>query len=154
MKISLPGVVLIDEIDAHLHPNWQRRIGQWFCRLFPKIQFIVTTHSPLVCQAAEKGSVWRLPVPGDESAFSGRVQGTDLKRLIFGDVLEAYDTELFGLNGTRSESSLRRMRRLAELNQKSRELGLSEGESNELVELRREMPLAATIEPVVSGVTK
>ena len=60
MEIDLPGVVLIDEIDAHLHPPWQRRIGSWFCKYFPRLQFLVTTHSPLVCQAAEKGSVSRL----------------------------------------------------------------------------------------------
>jgi energy-coupling factor transporter ATP-binding protein EcfA2 len=68
MEIDLPGVVLIDEIDAHLHPPWQRRIGSWFCRYFPRLQFLVTTHSPLVCQAAEKGSVWRLPTPGNNAS--------------------------------------------------------------------------------------
>ncbi len=47
----LPGVVLIDEVDAHLHPTWQTEIGQWFTRYFPKLQFIVTTHSPLICRA-------------------------------------------------------------------------------------------------------
>ena len=47
------GVVLIDEIDAHLHPEWQREIGFWLKRHFPNIQFIVTTHSPIICQAAD-----------------------------------------------------------------------------------------------------
>ena len=50
-----PGVVLIDEVDAHLHPTWQRRIGLWFREHFPKLQFIVSTHSPLICQAATVG---------------------------------------------------------------------------------------------------
>ncbi|MEN8215037.1 MAG: AAA family ATPase [Pseudomonadota bacterium] len=66
MEIDLPGVVLIDEIDAHLHPSWQRRVGLWFRRYFPQLQFIVTTHSPLICQAAEHGTVWRLPTPGSD----------------------------------------------------------------------------------------
>ncbi len=48
------GVVLIDEVDSHLHPEWQRRIGFWLKVRFPKIQFIVTTHSPLICQAADE----------------------------------------------------------------------------------------------------
>ncbi|WP_088258475.1 AAA family ATPase [Fimbriiglobus ruber] len=151
VQIDLPGVVLIDEIDAHLHPTWQRRIGQWFCRLFPKIQFIVTTHSPLICQAAERGSVWRLPVPGDGSAFSGRVTGTALKRLVYGDVSEAYSTKLFGLVSTRSDASRDRMKRLADLNQKSRMEGLTNKEEEELQELRREMPLAAGVEPGANG---
>jgi len=47
-----PGVVLIDELDLHLHPKWQRRIIQDLRRTFPKVQFICTTHSPqLIGQA-------------------------------------------------------------------------------------------------------
>lgn len=42
------GVVLIDEIDLHLHPKWQRRVLADLIRTFPKIQFVVTTHSPQV----------------------------------------------------------------------------------------------------------
>jgi predicted ATP-binding protein involved in virulence len=44
--INTPGVVLIDELDLHLHPKWQRRIIEDLLRTFPKIQFICTTHSP------------------------------------------------------------------------------------------------------------
>ena len=42
------GVVLIDEIDMHLHPAWQKHILNDLCRVFPKVQFIVTTHAPSV----------------------------------------------------------------------------------------------------------
>ena len=42
------GIVLIDEIDLHLHPQWQTEIAKKLCNTFPNIQFIVTTHSPLV----------------------------------------------------------------------------------------------------------
>lgn len=42
------GIVLIDEIDLHLHPQWQTEIAEKLCNTFPNIQFIVTTHSPLV----------------------------------------------------------------------------------------------------------
>jgi predicted ATPase len=142
-KIDLPGVVLVDEIDAHLHPTWQLRIGKNMLRYFPKVQFIVTTHSPLICHAAEKGSVWRLPVPGDDSSFAGRVRGKELKRLVYGDILEAYDTELFGVVGTRSDSGKQHLKRLAELNQKSRSAGLTESEKEELERLREAMPLEA-----------
>ena len=64
--IALPGVVAIDEIDAHLHPAWQQRIGDWFVEYFPETQFFVTTHSPIICRAARRGSVWLLPVPGSD----------------------------------------------------------------------------------------
>jgi predicted ATP-binding protein involved in virulence len=46
-----PGVVLIDEIDLHLHPKWQRRIVGDLLAAFPNIQFIATTHSPFVIQS-------------------------------------------------------------------------------------------------------
>lgn len=140
--IDLPGVVIVDEIDAHLHPTWQRRIGKWFTERFPKLQFIVTTHSPLVCQAAEKGSVWRLPTPGVEDD-GGRITGTELKRLVYGNVLEAYGTEAFGSDVNRSESSKAAMKRLAQLNQKSLRESLSEVEKAELTDLRSILPTSA-----------
>ncbi len=43
-----PGVVLIDELDVHLHPNWQRRVATDLKRTFPAIQFVCTSHSPQV----------------------------------------------------------------------------------------------------------
>ncbi len=58
------GVVLIDEIDAHLHPEWQRQIGDWLKERFPRMQFIVTTHSALICQAADENMIYHLPPPG------------------------------------------------------------------------------------------
>lgn len=45
------GIVLIDEIDLHLHPKWQRVILPKLLQLFPNIQFVVTTHSPFVVQS-------------------------------------------------------------------------------------------------------
>jgi len=41
-----PGIVMIDELDLHLHPTWQRRIVHDLKRTFPQMQFVVTTHSP------------------------------------------------------------------------------------------------------------
>jgi predicted ATP-binding protein involved in virulence len=46
-----PGIVLIDEIDLHLHPKWQRRVVEDLKRTFPKIQFFATTHSPFIIQS-------------------------------------------------------------------------------------------------------
>jgi predicted ATP-binding protein involved in virulence len=51
------GVVLIDEIDLHLHPAWQRRIVGDLLRTFPKIQFIVTTHSPQIVASVKRDQV-------------------------------------------------------------------------------------------------
>lgn len=50
-----PGVVLIDELDLHLHPTWQREIVEAFRSTFPKFQFICTTHSPFLIQSLRSG---------------------------------------------------------------------------------------------------
>lgn len=44
------GIVLVDEIDAHLHPRWQRTVVETIRTVFPNIQFIVTSHSPFIAQ--------------------------------------------------------------------------------------------------------
>ncbi len=143
-KIEVPGVVLIDEVDAHLHPTWQRRVGVWFRRHFPEIQFIVTTHSPLVCQAADVGTVFHLPAPGTSEA-PRMVDGQDLERLLYGDILDAYATGIFGQGITRSRQSRERLERLAYLNLKEINEGLSRGEEKEQQTLRAALPTAAHV---------
>jgi predicted ATP-binding protein involved in virulence len=54
---NLTGIVLIDEIDLHLHPKYQKLFVQKLTELFPKIQFIVSTHSPIPLLGAPKNSV-------------------------------------------------------------------------------------------------
>jgi hypothetical protein len=142
LVVRLPGVVLIDEIDAHLHPTWQRRIGHWFVKHFPRVQFIVTTHSPLVCQAAEHGSIYRLAAPGSDLA-SGMVLGADRDRLIYGDILDAYGTEMFGQQVERSESGKEKLSRLAELNQKAIVARLTQEEEREKQSLQRSFPFVS-----------
>jgi predicted ATP-binding protein involved in virulence len=58
--LSGPGIVLIDEIELHLHPAWQRNIIPALTATFPNIQFIVTTHSPQVLSNVESKSVFIL----------------------------------------------------------------------------------------------
>ncbi|MER8563294.1 AAA family ATPase [Mesorhizobium sp. M0578] len=45
-----PAIVLVDELDLHLHPKWQRRVRRDLSEVFPRVQFIVTTHSPVLAQ--------------------------------------------------------------------------------------------------------
>lgn len=144
MFIDLPGVVLVDEIDAHLHPTWQTRIGQWFLKYFPNLQFIVTTHSPLVCRACEKGSIWRLAAPGSDEK-SGEITGLDRERLIYGNVLDAYGTGAFGENTSISEDSNEMLNRLSELNVKSMMGLINDAENKELEELRAKFPTESTV---------
>lgn len=137
--VPLPGVVLIDEPDAHLHPTWQQRIGVWFKTTFPNVQFIVTTHSPIVCQAAD--SVLLLPAPGDEGE-ARMATPAELDRLRYGDVLDAFATEFFGRKVTRSEAGRSRLKRLAELNLEAVRRGLNDDERAEQERLRGELGAA------------
>jgi predicted ATP-binding protein involved in virulence len=144
MKIMLPGVVLIDEIDVHLHPSWQTRVGQWFTKHFPNLQFIVTTHSPLVCRACENGSIWRLAAPGSGEQ-SGEVIGLDKEKLITGNILDAYGTEVFGKSPVRSEKSNEKLKRLGRLNMLSALGKINTQEEKERLELQQILTTDAPI---------
>ena len=143
-KVVPEGVVIVDEIDTHLHPTWQSRIGHWFCDHFPNVQFIVSTHSPLVCQSAENGSVYLLPRSGSGEK-GGKLKRDTLLRLVHGTVLDAYGTEAFGSEAaaTRSPRSRELHRRLAQLNNRELLKGLSPRETRERDRLRRTLPSVA-----------
>lgn len=97
--LAEPAIVLVDEIDMHLHPEWQRKIIQFLSHHFPKTQFIVTSHSPLVVQSAENVNVVLLNKEGDKTIISQ----PDIKTFKGWTVVEILE-ELMGLEGkTRSE---------------------------------------------------
>ncbi|MFD9371374.1 AAA family ATPase [Streptomyces sp. NPDC060020] len=109
-----PGVVLIDEVDAHLHMTWQKRIGAWLTAHFPAVQFIVSTHSPYICQAASPGGLIRLPGPSEQAP--PRVVDEDLYgRIVYGTGDDAALSELFGLDSPYSDAARELRDRLAEL---------------------------------------
>lgn len=60
-----PGVVMIDELDMHLHPNWQKHVVDDLKSAFPSMQFIVTSHSPFVVQSLESNELINLDRPTD-----------------------------------------------------------------------------------------
>ena len=67
------GVVLIDELDLHLHPSWQRAVIPGLERTFPNCQFIVATHSPQVLSTAKDATVYLL------FALDGSIQAKKLQ---------------------------------------------------------------------------
>ncbi len=117
--VKRSGVVLIDEIDAHLHPEWQREIGFWLKRHFPNIQFLVTTHSPLICQAADPNGLFVLPEPGsDEQPHP--LPDDEYRRVIASRPDTILLTSAFGLQNTRSPMAIEKRAELARLEAKKR----------------------------------
>lgn len=55
-----PGVVLIDEIDLHLHPEWQLHIVNDLAKVFKQIQFVMSTHAPLVISSIKEGKIFSI----------------------------------------------------------------------------------------------
>ncbi|WP_434683512.1 AAA family ATPase [Pseudanabaena minima] len=77
------GVVLIDEIELHLHPKWQRMVIPALLRTFPNCQFIITTHSPQVLGEVKNGKIYRLA--NTESGVTAeivRTYGRDSNRIL------------------------------------------------------------------------
>ena len=102
------GVILIDEIELHLHPDWQAKIAKILTIAFPKSQFIVSTHSPHVIQAAQldevialqtdDGHVFRRTLPETQYGFQGWTVEEVLK-----DVMGMEDTRTFIYHETLSK---------------------------------------------------
>lgn len=72
-----PGIVLIDEIDLHLHPRWQARIVDDLRSSFPSVQFVVTTHAPIVVSSVKASSLRILTANGvtyrDAETYGGNI---------------------------------------------------------------------------------
>jgi len=133
------GVVLIDELDIHLHPSWQRQIAGWLREVFPNLQFFVATHSPLVAAG------------GGEDALTLRLDMVDgeveVTQII--DDISAYDADYilrspaFGLESTHSPETQEKITRYHQLRRKIDDL-IGE-ERNEYEELRQFMKEAQPI---------
>lgn len=117
--IKRSGVVLIDEIDAHLHPEWQREIGFWLKRHFPNIQFLVTTHSPIICQAADDNGLFVLPEPGSD-ILPRALSPEEHRKVIASRPDTILLTAAFGLQNTRSPRAVEGRAELAKLQAKQR----------------------------------
>jgi predicted ATP-binding protein involved in virulence len=68
--LNSPGIVMVDEIDLHLHPRWQQRVLHSLSQAFPKIQFIVTTHSPQVLSTVDRTAIRLLSQTSDDDLLT------------------------------------------------------------------------------------
>ncbi|MEU5864800.1 AAA family ATPase [Nonomuraea sp. NPDC047529] len=133
------GVVLIDEIDVHLHVSWQQRIGFWLKEHFPNLQFVVSTHSPFICQAADDRGLVRLSAPGEREA-ARIVEGELFNRVVNGTADDAVLTDLFGLETAYSAQSVALRSEAAALEKKAVADHMSSTERARLKEIRSKLP--------------
>lgn len=92
-----PAVLLLDEIDLHLHPKWQRSIIDYLTGKFPNTQFIVTAHSPLLVQSAEGANLVLLRRKGNEIIIDNDPVSVENWR-----VDQILTSDLFGIESARS----------------------------------------------------
>jgi len=123
------GIVLIDEIDLHLHPQWQKEIVKKLRGTFPKLQFIATTHSPFIIQEMDEGELFRLEDNHISVLGANQLSIEDIAKFLQGieephwskskeqmyDAAKKYFQVLEELSKSKSE---------AEINQKREELNL------------------------------
>lgn len=94
--LAEPAVVLVDEVDLHLHPKWQRQLRNHLTDRFPRTQFIVTAHSPLVVQASENENLVVLRREGDHVVIDNDVETVQGWRID-----QVLTSDLFGLETAR-----------------------------------------------------
>jgi energy-coupling factor transporter ATP-binding protein EcfA2 len=119
------GVVLIDELDIHLHPIWQRNIASWLRKTFPNMQFIVATHSPFIAiGAGDDALTLRFTTDAD-----GTIKHEIIDNIANYDVDRVLRSSAFGLVSTYSESMAKKihdyhqlMFRFPQLNDKEKKI--------------------------------
>lgn len=77
-----PGVVLIDEVDLHLHPVWQQRILRDLQSVFPSVQFIVSTHAPSVISSVKRENLLILGDNGASFQPNTEIYGSDTNSIL------------------------------------------------------------------------
>ena len=130
--LAEPAVCLVDEIDLHLHPKFQRTIIKFLTETFPNTQFIVTAHSPLVVQAAEdyNANLIVLKREGDETVVTSglEVRNWRVDQILASDLFE-------GIPSRSTETEQKMIRRRALLRKDS----LASAEQEELTQLEQEL---------------
>ena len=134
--LAEPAVCLVDEIDLHLHPKWQRRIIDFLSDRFPNTQFIVTAHSPLVVQAAQDANIALLRrVAVDDGDDYVEIEN-DPARIRNWRIDQILTSDLFGLESARPPQADRLMQEREEILSKEK---LTEEDEQRLEEIEEEM---------------
>ncbi len=118
---SIEGIVFIDEIDAHLHVSLQKQILRFFSNSFPKIQFIVTTHSPFVVSSVTDAVIYDLSSNQqivDVSSYSNNIIlqelfGVNPMSIVLSDKLEEIEKIIQDLDNNNIETAIKIIQSLA-----------------------------------------
>jgi AAA domain, putative AbiEii toxin, Type IV TA system len=102
------GVVLVDEVDLLAHPTWQRTIVPDLSKAFPKLQFILTTHSPIVAASVEAANLFIL-----EPGRNGTARLTRPDAEVYGLNAQQVLHEVFGMDSTRAPDFDQKLKTLA-----------------------------------------
>lgn len=140
-QVTVEGVVLIDEVDAHLHPSWQQKIGVLLQRVFPNVQFIVSSHSPFIAQAASEKGIFVLR-PNDDGDGVTVAQPIDSVRGWRADAI--LTSELFGLDDTVDPATADLVERYRTLSTKRSFGKLAKAEQQELATLEAKLSRSLT----------
>ena len=106
------ALVLIDEVDAHMHPEWQQIIAPAIRDLFPNIQIMATTHSPLIVPSLNPDEIIRLQRSKDGKAINVVVPNYDVQDYRADQILTS---PLFGLESSLAPDKLKKITRYTEL---------------------------------------
>lgn len=80
MITETPGIVLIDEIDIHLHPKWQWKVIDALRKTFPNVQFIATTHAPILFAASK--DIWLIDIDQEKPTYAYSTYGLDINNSV------------------------------------------------------------------------
>ena len=126
-----PAILLIDEIENHLHPTWQRRVIPALLEYFPGLQIFATTHSPFVVAGLSAGQVHLL-----QRDANGVVTASTNERDVIGWTADEILRTLMGVDEPTDQLTVDRANRLRELRRKE---SRTTEEETELQELRRQV---------------
>ena len=140
--LAEPAIVLIDEIDLHLHPKWQRIIMRYLSERFVNTQFIVTAHSPLVVQAATNANIILLRREGDHVVIDNNPLS------VLGWRADQILTGLFGLPSGRSFEIEELQKQRRKLLSKAKLTKADKGKLKKIESQMGDLPVADTPEDI------
>lgn len=134
---KVKGIVLIDEVEQHLHPKWQIKIMQLLQGEFNEIQFIATTHSPLVISGCKEIPVYILS------------KGKHKQKHVYGWLAEDVYREIMGLESSRAELFNRDIRDYEELHYNMLKKKMSPKDKYKLKKFKKEFKTLPGTDPIV-----